>query len=223
MEIMDEKYSPQPIDLLQEGLRGFFYELQVKQGESFRQFSARFTAAQRKLEEQKVTLPEVVQGFLFMKKLKLDAQHESMLLTTSGGKLELSSILHAMNAIFPDGKGGMCKANVKDVYQAETEEFLDEEEELQQAMEMLADDIQAKEDWQEEDILEAFESYTEIRKKLQDQKIGRGYFQKGNTGKGKGKQEGFKFSGSISGRIEQLQQRTKCHHKEPNVTTKNQM
>ena len=154
----------------------------------------------------------MVQGFLFMKKLKLDAQHESMLLTTSGGKLELSSTLHAMNAIFPDGKGGMCKANVKDVYQAETEEFLDEEEELQQAMEMLADDIQAKEDWQEEDILEAFESYTEIRKKLQDQKIGRGYFQKGNTGKAKGKQEGFKFSGSISGRIEQLKQRTKCHH-----------
>lgn len=211
-KIMDEKYSPQPIDLLQEGLRGFFYELQVKQGESFRQFSARFTAAQRKLEEQKVTLPEVVQGFLFMKKLKLDAQHESMLLTMSGGKLELSSILHAMNAIFPVGKGGMCKANVKDVYQAETEEFLDEEEELQQAMEMLADDIQAKEDWQEEDILEAFESYTEIRKKLQDQKIGRGYFQKGNTGKGKGKHEGFKFSGSISGRIDQLKQRTKCHH-----------
>jgi hypothetical protein len=184
-KIMDEKYSPQPIGLLQEGLRGFFYELQVKQGESFRQFSARFTAAQRKLEEQKVTLPEVV----------LDAQHESMLLTTSGGKLELSSILHAMNAIFPDGKGGMCKANVKDVYQAETEEFLDEEEELQQAMEMLADDIQAKEDWQEEDILEAFESYTEIRKKLQDQKIGRGYFQKGTPEKERGSRRALSSQG----------------------------
>ena len=108
-KIMDGKYSPQPIDPLQEGLRGSFYELQVKQGESFLQFSARFPAAQRKLEEQQVALPNVVLGFLFMKKLKLDAQHESMLLTTSGGKLELSSILHAMNAIFPDGKGGCAR------------------------------------------------------------------------------------------------------------------
>ena len=56
----------------------------------------------------------------------------------------------------------MCKTTVKEVYQAETEEFMDEEEELQQTMEMLANDIQAREDWQEEDILEAFESYTEI-------------------------------------------------------------
>ena len=74
---MDEKYSPQPIDLLQEGLRGFSMSCRSSsRGESFRQFSARFTAAQRKLEEQKVTLPEVVQGFLFMKKLKLDALQE---------------------------------------------------------------------------------------------------------------------------------------------------
>ena len=40
--ILDDKYSPQPIDLLQDCLKQFFHELQVKPNETFRQFSARF-------------------------------------------------------------------------------------------------------------------------------------------------------------------------------------
>ena len=76
--ILDDKYSPQPIDLLQDCLKQFFHELQVKPNETFRQFSARFSACQRKLEVQQVKLPGVALGFLYVKKLR------------QGGELHLS-------------------------------------------------------------------------------------------------------------------------------------
>ena len=72
--ILDDKYNPQPIDLLQSSLKTFFHELSVKPMETYRQFSARFAAAQRKLEEQKVVLPKVALGFLFMKKTQTGSE-----------------------------------------------------------------------------------------------------------------------------------------------------
>ena len=211
-EALDEKYGPQQIDLLQDSLKGFFYELSVKQGESFRQFAARFAAARRKLEEQDVKLPKVVLGFMLMKKLRLDPHEESMLLTTTGGNLELERVEKAVQAVFPEGKGHATKGSTKEVFQADAPSENDnhDEEELQQAMELMAEEIQSRSEWDEEDILEAFESYSEIRKKIAEQKKGRGFYPKPAMDK-TSKQEGWNFSGSIKGRIEQLKSRTRCH------------
>ena len=38
---LDEKYLPQPRDLIQQALKGYFYELSVRPGETFQQFIAR--------------------------------------------------------------------------------------------------------------------------------------------------------------------------------------
>ena len=62
--VLDEKYGQRQIDMLQENLKHFFYELSIRSGESFRQFSARFATGQRKLEELQVKLPNVVLGYL---------------------------------------------------------------------------------------------------------------------------------------------------------------
>jgi len=97
-------------------LKTFFHELSVKPMETYRQFSARFAAAQRKLEEQKIVLPKVTLGFLFMKKLRLEASQESLILTTSGGKLEIEEVIRATNTIFPEGKGSSVKTSSKDVF-----------------------------------------------------------------------------------------------------------
>ena len=51
-ELLDEKYGPQPTDLLHRALKDFFYDLQVKSSESFQQFQARYFYATQKLEEQ---------------------------------------------------------------------------------------------------------------------------------------------------------------------------
>eukprot|EP00435_Cladocopium_sp_Y103_P072919 s192_g41.t1 len=212
-DVLDEKYGPRQIDLLQESLKTFFYDLTVKPQESYRQFSARFTTAQRKLEEQKITLPNVVLGYMYLKKLRLDPQSESMVLTASSGKLEINDILKAVNSIFPEGKGGSNKQVQKEIFQAEKvpqePEESDGSEDMQRALDVVAEDIQGREDWDEEDVLEAFETYTDIRRKMREQKTSRGYFPRPTPGKTK--TETWQLSGSIRGKIEQLKARTKCH------------
>ena len=61
-ELLDDKYRPQPQDLLHKALKEFFYELQVKPSEPYQQFLARFYHASRRLVELDIKLPETVLG-----------------------------------------------------------------------------------------------------------------------------------------------------------------
>lgn len=133
------------------------------------------------MEEQEIKLPEVVLGFMYMKKLRLDHTGESLLMTATKGDLTLKEIEKAAHAVFPGGKGQLSKSQQKEVFQAEQDETgsttqENEEEELQSALEFLADEVQSKSEYDEEEVLKAFESYQDIRRKIADQKKGRGFF-----------------------------------------------
>ncbi len=104
-EMLDEKYMPQPRDLLQAGPKGYFYDLVIKPGESFQQFVVRHDVALRKLKEQEIELPSQVKGFMLLKKLRLDHNQESLVLTATQGRMELSETLQAVRAVFPEGRG----------------------------------------------------------------------------------------------------------------------
>ncbi len=82
---LDEKYLPQPRDLIQQALKGYFYELSVRPGQTYQQFIAWHESAVRKLKEQDIELPSKVRGFIFLKKLRLDSQQEAMVLTATKG------------------------------------------------------------------------------------------------------------------------------------------
>ena len=211
-ETLDAKYMPQPRDLLQAALRGFFYELSIKSGESYPQFFARFDAQVRKLREQEVQLPDKVTGFMLIKKLRLDSAQESLVLTATKGSLEFKDVFDSVRAIFPEGRGSA--KNTKEVFQAELEEQatvasafqepVEQFDEMQEVLEILTDPYQDSGD--EEEALECFESYVDIRKKLQERKKSRGFHD--------GKQEDgqkWKLSGTVRGRIEVLKARTRCH------------
>ena len=91
---------------------------------------------------------------------------------------------------------------------------IEEEDDLQAVMDMVAEEVQGREDWEEEDVLETFETYTDIRRKLQESKNGRGYFPKPSLGKGGGKSNAsssWQISGTLRGKIDQLKARTRCH------------
>ena len=103
-KVLDDKYGPQPVDLLNTARKTFFYELQINTGETLRQFHVRFTPATRLLEEAEVKLPEVVKGYLLLKKLKLDASQEATVLMAADGKLD--EVWKAVQRIFPEGKAG---------------------------------------------------------------------------------------------------------------------
>lgn len=210
--LLDDKYGPQPRDLMQQALKGYFYDLQVKQSETYVQFLARYEAANRKLVEQGVDLPSPVRGYMLVKKLKLEPTHESMVLTHSQGSLEYDDVVKAVRGIFPDGKGS---SKTKDIFLAGASDdgshadevtVLDDERELAAAAELLASEFQANGGHDEEEVLESFESYAEVRKKLRDQKTSRGF------SRGSANQPQWKLSGTVKGRLEMLKQRTSCHH-----------
>lgn len=87
---LDETYMPQPRDLLQAALRGYFYELYIKPAETYQQFFARYEAAARKLRQQQEKLPDKVLGFMLLKKMKMESNQESLALTATQGALEQS-------------------------------------------------------------------------------------------------------------------------------------
>ena len=201
-KLLDEKYSPQPVDLLHTALKTFFYELQASAGESYRQFYVRFTSALRLLEEQDVKLPPVVQGYLLLKKLRLEANQEAMVLTAASG--DMAQVWQAVQRIFPEGKAGPV-AKQRETFQAETQ---DEEEEVQMVMESVAEEVQDN-DLSDEGAVEAFESYAEVRKRLLDKKKARGFAP--TPPARPGDEQRWKLSGSVNARLESLKSRTRCH------------
>ena len=201
--MLDEKFLPQPRDLLHSALKNFFYDLVIKPGESYQQFLARFDAAHRKLVEQSAELPPVARGYMLIKKLKLDQKDESMILTATKGDMAIAEVISAVRSIFPEGRGQNAKS--KEVFQAELSDGRETEpEEVFEVMDTIADDNQQRADYEDEDILEAFESYADVRRKMAERKRARGFSATNDSVK-------WRLSGTVKGRIEQLKARTKCH------------
>lgn len=172
--MLDEKFLPQPRDLLHSALKNFFYDLVIKPGESYQQFLARFDAGHRKLVEQHVELPPIARGYMLIKKLKLDQKDESMLLTATKGDMSITEVIGAVRSIFPEGRGQSAKS--KEVFQADLDEVRENDtEEVFEVMDTIAEDNQQRLEYEDEDILEAFESYADVRRKMAERKRARGF------------------------------------------------
>ncbi|CAE7240454.1 unnamed protein product [Symbiodinium sp. CCMP2592] len=193
-KLFDEKYSPQPVDLLHTALKTFFYELQANPGESYRQFYVRFTSANRLLEEQ--------DGYLLLKKLRLDSNQEAMVLTAAAG--DMAQVWKAVQSIFPEGKAGPAPKQ-REAFQAEAP---NEEDEVQMVMESVAEEIQDN-DLSDEGAVEAFESYAEVRKRLLEKKKARGFAPVPRAKPGD--EQRWKLTGSVNARLESLKARTRWY------------
>ena len=101
-----------------------------------------------------------------------------MVLTATKGEVLFKEVVQSVRAIFPEGRGSA--RNTKDVFtvEADSSKALEEsgverdggENEAMEVMEALAWDFQQQSDGEEEEVLEAFESYADVRKKIQDRK-----------------------------------------------------
>ncbi|CAE7383212.1 unnamed protein product, partial [Symbiodinium pilosum] len=200
----DEKFGPQPTDLLHAALKEFFYELYVKNGETYQNFQARFFHANQKLEEQEVKLLAKVLGFMMVKKLRLDPTQESLLLTATKGSMDYKDVVAAVKFVFPEGKGASGKQSKEVFFTATADESPDDEnEDFQDAM-AAVEDMQAQ-DLDEEDILDAYESYVEIRRRMAEKKKARGFTSSSSEA------PKWRLTGTVNGRIEQLKAKTRCH------------
>ncbi|CAE7929534.1 GIP, partial [Symbiodinium necroappetens] len=77
----------------------------------------------------------------------------------------------------------------------------DGRDEENDVFQIVADQIQGQPDYDEEDALDVLETYQDIRRKMQQKKVGRGFRSTNST---------WSLSGRVKGRLEQLKQKTKC-------------
>ena len=208
-EVLDERYKPLEKDDMSEALKEFFFDVQIKQGEAMKSFITRLATSHRKLVDQGVTLPKEVQGWFLLKKMRLDSNQEAMILTTTGGSYDVNEVNKAVRAVLANVKG---TAKPRDTFTVEqraydgTPELSDDEEVIQ----VLAADVQSRESYSDEEVVEVFETYKQVRAKMQEFKKTRGYRPMG-TGSDAGTREPWKLRGTISAKIEQIKSRTRCH------------
>ena len=204
LEALDERYKELQKETLHRDLLEYFYGMQIKPGESYRNMIVRLETAYRRLQEHSVELPTEIRGWFLMKKLQLDTASEALGMTHTKGSLKYDEVVRAVQAIFPQGVAKNVNQKTKEVFEADdTSNELEDTEQLEEVFQAVADQVQASEEYDDEDALDVFETYKEVRKRVQHKWIGRGY--KADAG------NQWKLTGTVKGKLEVLKSRTKCH------------
>ena len=209
-ETLDGRYKDLQKDALQKHLTEYFYGTSIKAGESYRNMTIRLETAYRRLQEHKVELPDEVRGWFLLRKLQLESQAEAMVLTHTRGSLKYADVNSAAQAIFPQGCAKTGGGKSREVFETELLEepgkTNQETDELDgdDVFQVIADQIQSQETYDDEEAIEVFESYQDIRRKMQQKKMARGY-------KATGTGSTWTLSGTVRGKIEQLKARSRCH------------
>ena len=205
-EALDERFAPLQKDLMSEALQEYFFDVTIKGNEPMKSFSTRFQTAYRKLNEQGVQLPAEVQGWFLLRKLRLDATQEALVLTTTGGSYKIDLVQGAIRALLANARGSKSR----DVMVAD----LDEESD-QDILDVLAADAQVDDSMTEEEMLEVFETYKQVRSRMLEVKKNRGFRSSPPTSSSSATTSKvtppWKMQGSFTARLEQVKGCTRCH------------
>ena len=203
---LDERFKPLEKDDMNEALREYFFDCGIRNGEAMKAFTTRLSTVHRKLGEHGVTLPKEVQGWFLLRKLKVDAAQEAMILTASQGSYQIDKVEKSIRAVLPNAKG-IAKVQ-KDTFTVEGSvsghgDFGDSEDD-DEILQVLVSDMQMNDDYDEENMLDTFETYKQVRSRIMENKKVRGY-KPTTTGR-----LPWKLTGSISAKLDQVRARTRC-------------
>ncbi len=203
---LDERFKPLEKDDMNEALREYFFDCGIRNGEAMKAFTTRLSTVHRKLGEHGVTLPKEVQGWFLLRKLKVDASQEAMILTATQGSYQIDKIEKSIRAVLPNAKG-VARVQ-KDTFTVEesissTGESADSEDDAE-ILQVLVADMQKDEEYDEENMLDTFETYKQVRNRIMENKKVRGYR---NTTTNR---MPWKLTGSISAKLDQVRARTRC-------------
>lgn len=205
-QALDERYKPLAKDDMNEALTEYFMKVDIRGGETMKAFTTRLATANRKLSEHSVSLPKEVQGWFLLKKMKVDPQQEAMLLTSTGGSYQIDKLEKAVRSVLPNATG--TTKQTKETYV--TDDFEEEDTssgaEDSEILQVLVADMQQNDEYDEEGMLEVFETYKQVRTKLLEAKKTRGFKSMTNN---KDKTP-WRLTGSISARLDQVRARTRC-------------
>lgn len=131
----------------------------------------------RKLGEHGVTLPKEVQGWFLLRKLKVDAAQEAMILTATQGSYQIDKIEKSIRAVLPNAKG-VAKVQ-KDIFTVDESvsgmgDGVESEDDAE-ILQVLVADMQSQEEYDEENMLDTFETYKQVRSRIMESKKVRGY------------------------------------------------
>ncbi|CAE7199062.1 RE1 [Symbiodinium sp. CCMP2592] len=208
-EALDAKYKELQKDALHKHLTEYFFGTHIRAQESFRNLTVRLETAYARLKEHSVELPEEVRGWFLLRKLQLDPTAEAMVLTHTKGSLVYKEVTAAITAIFPQGvakTGGHKSREVFEAHGDAGDEIVDPDgDEGEDVFQAVADQLQAQDEYDEEDAIEVYETYQDIRRKMQAKKMGRGYKQPPQSS------SKWTLTGTVRGKIEQMKSRSRCH------------
>ena len=204
LEALDARYKELDKESLHKDLQEYFYGLKIRPGETYRNLTVRLDTSYRRLKEHAVELPDEVKGWFLLQKMQLEQSAQAMVLTATKGSLKYAEVDKAIQSIFPQGTARNSSAKTKEVFAAEGAELSSvEEESAEDVYEAIAEAMQAMEEYDDEEAVDVFETYKDIRRRVQQKKLGRGY---------KGHQGGdWKLTGTVKGKLELLKSKTKCH------------
>ncbi|CAE7898284.1 unnamed protein product, partial [Symbiodinium sp. KB8] len=204
LEALDERYKELQKEALHNHLQEYFYGMQIRPGETYRNLEVRLQTAYRRLQEHAIELPPEVRGWFLMRKLQLDASAEALVMTHTKGSLKHEEVTRAIQAIFPQGVAKNVHGKTKEVFEADDHGgTVDAEETAEDVFQAVADQVQSADEYDDEDALDVFETYKEVRKRVQQKKLGRGYKNDESNQ--------WKLSGTVRGKVELLKSKTKCH------------
>lgn len=195
LEALDERYKELTKDALHHHLQEFFYSLQIRPGETYRNLEVRMQTSYRRLQEHSLELPSEVRGWFLVRKLQLESSAEALIMTHTKGSLKYEEVTKAVQAIFPQGVAKNVHGKTKEVFEADdVAGHGDQEEHIEDVFQAVADQVQSADEYEDEDALDVFETYKEVRKRVQQKKLGRGYKnEQGNQ---------WKLSGTVKGKLE---------------------
>ncbi|CAL1167422.1 unnamed protein product [Cladocopium goreaui] len=206
LSALDQKYSKRKEEEVQQYLKEYFYRCTIRQNETFRQFVVRLETTYKKLAEHGIELPPTVKGWMLMKKMNLDMTQEALILTSTSGSLKYEDVTTALTKVLPEGKC-LVQVKSKDIFVTENQEdepreVYVQEDEAADVFEAVAEMVQECEG-EYEDALDAYETYAEIRKRMQSQKVARGFRTPPTPH--------LHLTGTMQAKIQQMKDKTRCH------------
>ena len=147
---------------------------------------------------------------MLLKKLRLDANQESLVLTATSGKMELEDTIKAVRSVFPAGRGA-TKSSIHGRRRRPGSELRNKpgsnEAQIPEVLEAVADEVQSRDEGDDEAAVEAYETYAEVRRKILEQKKSRGF----TPGHPRPDPQRWKLTGTMQGKLELIKSRTRCH------------
>ena len=203
---LDERYGPLAKDEMAEALKEYFFDVSIRPGEVAKNFVTRLGTSSRKLEEQGVKLPPELKGWFLIRKLRLDPSQEAMVLTATAGSYKIEAVSQAVRSVLPNVRGPHKAKETLVVENAPSDDMDDQE-----VLETLVADMQEREDYSEEDMLEVYETYRQVRPRMQEVKKGRGFRGPGTRARDSRVTAPWKLRGQISAKLGQVKTKTRCH------------